>query len=106
MAGRRIRDEAEALACLAAVKQGGESHGAWARAHGVDGRSLQAWRMTLARRGRGRGRDLPFVELVADERVVRAAARYTIRVGGLAVDVDEGFDERTLQRLLSVMSAC
>lgn len=49
--GRRIRDEQEARRFLAAVRRSGVSRGDWARARGIDGRSLRAWDMNLARRG-------------------------------------------------------
>lgn len=106
MAGRRIRDEADAEVCLAAVARSGLTLKAWVQAHGVDGRSLQAWRMTLEGRRRARGGEVPFVELVAGDKVGRSASRLTVRVGELAVEVDEGFDEGTLRRLLAVMSSC
>lgn len=106
MAGRRIRDEADARACLAAVARSGTTVVDWVRSHGVDGRSLQAWRLILERRRLARPRDLPFVELVVGDKVARPAPRYTVRVGDMAVEVDDGFDEVTLRRLLAVMSAC
>ena len=49
--GRKIEDEREAVQCLRAAEREGMSAGAWARAHGVDGRSLHAWQMNIARRG-------------------------------------------------------
>jgi len=49
--GRKIEDEREAVRCLRAAEREGVSGGEWARAHGVDGRSLHAWQMNLARRG-------------------------------------------------------
>jgi len=62
--------------------------------------------MTLGQRRQSRIRDVPFVELVLGDKVARPAPRYTIRVGELAVEVDAGFDEGTLRRLLAVISAC
>ncbi len=41
--GRRPHDEVEARRCLLAAKRAGRSAGEWARAHGIDGRSLHAW---------------------------------------------------------------
>ena len=38
--GRKIEDEREAVRCLRAAERQGVSAGAWARAHGVDGRSM------------------------------------------------------------------
>ena len=46
---RKIVDEADAEACLAAVRFAGGDVGCWARAHGVDGRSLIAWQSNLGR---------------------------------------------------------
>lgn len=49
---RKIADEREARRSLAAAEAAGGAIKQWARAHGIDGRSLNAWRMNLARRGR------------------------------------------------------
>lgn len=49
---RKITDEREAQRCLAAAKAAGGTIKQWARAHGIDARSLNAWRMNLGRRGR------------------------------------------------------
>ena len=48
---RKITDELDAQRCLVAARRAGGDVGAWARANGVDGRSLNTWRMNLARRG-------------------------------------------------------
>ena len=45
---RKIADETEARRCLRAARLAGLSAGEWARARGIDGRSLNAWRMNLA----------------------------------------------------------
>ena len=47
---RRVDDELEARRCLQAVAASGRSLGAWAREQGIDGRSLNAWRVNLGRR--------------------------------------------------------
>ncbi len=56
MAGRKVFDEQDARRCLLAAKswRGGLSE--WARANGVDGRSLNAWRVNLEGRGGTRKR--------------------------------------------------
>jgi hypothetical protein len=56
-AGRKIEDEREARACLKAAK--GENLGRWARAHGIDGRSLNAWRINLEARAKSTSRRPP-----------------------------------------------
>ena len=111
MAGRKIRDVADARACLAAVKATrGKSLGQWARERGIDGRSLSAWRSNLARGAKGRRRPrrrrVRLVELIAAPAPTALAARYVVRCGKLAVEVDGQFDEATLRRLLGVVAAC
>src|SRR5438477_13183320 len=49
--GRKIEDEREAVRCLRAAERAGLSTGEWARANGIDGRSLRAWKMNIGRRG-------------------------------------------------------
>ncbi len=48
-AGRRIDDEVEARRCVFAAKRAGQTAGEWARAHGIDGRSLHAWKINFER---------------------------------------------------------
>lgn len=121
---RKITDEREARRCLAAARKTGERAGAWARAHGVDGRSLNAWRINLARRGAGAtaGRSATrsptamvvrprpraaLVELVPAPRPsATAPARYAVHVGEVRVDVGDDFDAATLRRILEVLRAC
>lgn len=119
MTRRKVDDEREARAYLAAVARSGESIGGWSRAHGVDGRSLRAWQMNLSRRGRGehrgggtakraskrRARSSALVELVPVTRS-HESARYVITVGVASVEVSHDFDEATLGRLLGVLRAC
>lgn len=121
MAGRKIRDAEDAQACLKAARAArGVSQAQWAREQGIDGRSLEAWRRNMARRGKrragaGRGR---VVELVAGPGTKKSAtgacmaseaaagARYVVRRGALAVEVDGQFDDETLRRLLQVVVGC
>ena len=115
MAGRKIRDAADARACLTAMKATrGASRGRWAREHGIDGRSLNAWQVNLGRRAMPPARQQParqrparLVELVATTSAATAApARYVVRCGTLAIELDERFDEATLLRLLRVVASC
>lgn len=107
MAGRKIEDEAEARSCLTAAVASGEGRAAWARRHGIDGRSLNAWRVNLERDGR-RLREAPELRLVE---LVASAARpmapgCRVRCGPFVVDVDAEFDDEVLLRLLSAVAAC
>lgn len=108
MAGRKIRDEADARRCMTAAKSSGKTLGDWASEHGVDGRSLHTWSLNLTgRRGRkakSSEKTLQLVELVAERASV--SSKFTVRVGGVAVEVDEHFDERALRRLLAVVGSC
>lgn len=118
---RKITDEHEARRCLAAARRTGESAGAWARAHGIDGRSLNAWKVNLARRGVSRNATRPrttarsptamvvrpraaLVELVPAVRP--GAGRYVVHVGELRVEVGDDFAAETLRRIVEVLRAC
>jgi len=86
MAGRKVFNEQDARRCLAAVKSSRVDLGTWARAHGVDGRSLNLWRANLERRGgvRVRAAAPKLVEVVVvptpggDQR-----APFLLRIGGV-----------------------
>jgi hypothetical protein len=110
MAGRRIRDEAEARDCVAAFAASGMARRAWAAAHGIDGRSLHAWELNLARESRPRAGSeaVPgrFVELVAARPAAGPSGRYRVIVGRMTIEVDEGFSSEGLSRLLRVVTAC
>ena len=105
VAGRKIRDARDARACLKAVKSSGVPRGEWARAHGIDGRSLHAWERNLARRGQATTQSPRLVELVPAS-ISRSTARYVVRVGVFAIEVDGDFDEAVLVRLLRALGAC
>jgi hypothetical protein len=78
----------------------------WANAHGVDGRSLHAWKMNLARgSSAGERRAARLVELVPHMQPA-AVARYRILCGELAVEVSGDFEDGTLRRLLAVVAGC
>jgi len=102
MAKRKIRDEADARACLAAQAASGLTLSAWARREGIDGRSLNLWRVNLARWAAPPKPTLRLVELVPTQ----VAAPYVVRCGPLSVEVGDGFHEATLLRLLRVLAAC
>jgi hypothetical protein len=75
---------------------------AWARANGVDGRSLNAWRLNLQR---------PQTELDAlriVELVPQATRETTFRIGcgPFTVEVPPDFEDGALARLLGVVAAC
>lgn len=117
---RKIMDEREARRCLAAAAKTGKRVGAWARANGIDGRSLNAWRINLAKRAApaANGRLPAATAMVVQPRSRRAlvelvpappsntAARYVVHVGRLRVAVSDDFEPTTLRRLVEVLRAC
>lgn len=107
MSQRKVRDAQDARACLRAVAASGSSRAAWARDHGVDARSLNAWRLNLERSQQPPvPTELHLVELVPTERLVQAPAVYVVRCGDLAVEVDDRFDDDVLRRLIAVVASC
>lgn len=96
--GRKIRDIQDAQASLAAWEASDMALGAWAREHGIDGRSLHCWKLNLQERSRPR-----LVELVT---APRSTARYTVRFDGIELEVGDDFRGDTLERLLQVLAPC
>jgi hypothetical protein len=101
MAGRKIRDRADAEACLMAAEAAGVPLTEYAQQEGIDGRSLHAWHLNLSR-CRRRSPSLRLVELVPEH----PPARYVVRCHGFEVEVDSSFDGPTLRRLLRVVATC
>ncbi len=104
-AARKITDARDARACLKAAKSAGMARGEWARAHGIDGRSLHAWELNLSRGGEVAEASPRLVELVP-ALASRSAARYLVRVGEYAVEFGDDFDEATLVRLVRALGTC
>jgi len=106
MLRRKIQDATEARACLAAMERSGLARAEWARSHGLDGRSLNAWRLNLER-AQAASHPVRLVELLAvPPPEHQRPTRYTVRVNDLAIEVDEHFDGAVLRRLIGVVSSC
>ena len=116
LVGRKIEDEAEAVRCLRAAERKGMSVGDWARAHGVDGRSLHAWQMNIARRGTTapvrRRKTVPkanstahaLVELVPAATSAGAGpGHYAVVVGSARVEFGDDVSVATLRRVLEAL---
>jgi hypothetical protein len=102
MPGRKILDAHDARRCLEAISRSGLTPRAWASVNGVDGRSLNAWRINQTRTD---ARALHVVELVATPHAPRAG-RYVVRLGDVAVDLDEHVDEQVLATILRAVRSC
>lgn len=102
---RKIEDARDARACVRAARAAGLSLGAWARRHGVDGRSLHAWSVNLARSATAMVATPRLIELVPRSPAA-APARYIVRVGEAAVEIGDEFLDETLARVVRVLRAC
>lgn len=105
MPRRKIRDRKDAEACLSAIAASSQTPTEWARAHGIDGRSLNCWRVNCHL-------DPSLTEL-APMRIVEllpesppAAATYRIHHGDFTVELSGDFATDSLHRLLQVVAAC
>jgi hypothetical protein len=97
---RKIESEREARAFLKAAKSAGVSLKEWARAHGIDGRSLHAWQMNL-----GRSRRPRLIELVPSSSAI-ATARYIVKIAETTIEVGDDFREETLVRIVRALRSC
>ena len=110
--GRILINKRERQQCLAAVAASGLEAREWARRHGVDGRSLNVWRVNLGRRGTkttGSAQPRGLVELLPTPNVCAvapSAARYALEVDGVRVEFGDDFDDATLRRVLAVLRSC
>ena len=105
---RKIEDEKDARACLRAAKAARLSVGEWARDNGVDGRSLNAWRINLTRAragGQASEGNLRLVEIVPAP-PPRANTRYVVHIDGARIELADDFREETLVRLVRALRAC
>lgn len=114
MALRKIRDERDARHCLARVERSDESLRDWAYRHGIDARSLNAWKLNLDhRKEKGRPRRpetqpvevrlVELVDVIAPEPATPRAV--TVSCGPLVVEVPLDLDDLELSRLLRAMVA-
>lgn len=100
MQRRKIKNRRDAESCLTAAAVGSQTPTEWARANGVDGRSLRCWRMAIE--GNRTPAPVRLLELVV---APSAAASYTVRCGAFEVDAPQDFDDAVLGRLLRVVAA-
>ena len=101
MARRKINGEAEAAALLKEWRAESVDFDVFCKEQGVDGRSLQCWRMTFAKR---EPEAMRLLELTLPRE--KAAASYRIHVGDYTVEVDDDFQDETLTRLLTAVGRC
>lgn len=106
MSLRKVANQDEAVRLLGEAEASGLGRAAWARRHGVDPRSLNVWRLNLARRAEA-PTTLRLVELVPTAPAgPQAGTGVRLRVGAVIVEVDADFDAATLQRVLTAVAPC
>ena len=107
-ARRKVMDREDAERLLDEWELGAEGLPAYCARVGVDGRSLHCWALNLGRVPREEPRsEVGLVELaVRGAAPTRDAVVYRVVVGDFAVEVDDGFREDTLTRLLRVVARC
>jgi hypothetical protein len=93
---RKVTDERDARACLAAAEAAGQSNSDWARECGIDGRSLNAWRINLSQRSAPKSvKAAQLVELVPVTGSKRAASRCVVHVGEISVELGDDFEDKS-----------
>lgn len=100
---RRVVDEDDACELLDAWAASGLEFRTFCGQRGVDGRSLQCWRVNL-RRGQRSEAPVRLVELRMSAPSARAS--YRVVLGDVAIEVDDAFREDTLVRLLAAVGGC
>lgn len=107
MSRRKVPNAETAQAWLAAAQHSGLTRVEWCKEAGVDARSLQAWRVALARRAARPAAQ--FVELVErDAQPPPAPAAYPLRLQlrDVVIEVAPGFHADSLAEVLRVVRAC
>jgi hypothetical protein len=100
---RKVRDVADARQLLAELDRSNLTLADFAHSKGVDGRSLNMYRLNLE--DKPTTDTLQLVELVPSAPQPRPS-KYVVRYGPLAVEFDEHFDDAVLTRLLRVVTSC
>lgn len=105
---RKVPNAETAQTWLDAAQRSGLTRAQWCAETGVDARSLQCWRIALARRAARPAAQ--FLELVA--RPDRSAAQgalppaLRVHVGDVMIEVATGFHADSLAEVLRVVRAC
>ena len=105
MARRKVRDEREARALVEEARRRGVRPSVVSRERGINGRSAQAWSMTLAKKDKPTASQaLGIVELVPIDE--RPEPVYRVWVGDLSIELTSDFEPLAVQRLVAVLRTC
>jgi hypothetical protein len=106
MTPRKVADRDEAVQLLRDAAASGLPRADWARLHGINARSLNAWRVILERKDARRpAPPLHLVELVPRSNPPTTSG-VRVRCGVLVVEVDPCFEDHVLARVLAVVARC
>lgn len=99
---RKVRDEDDAWGLLDEWEASGLELREFCERRGIDGRSLNCWRLNLG--AQEPEPTLRLVEVVGPQPARKA--EYRVEVGDVVVRVDDDFRDDTLARLLRVVAGC
>ena len=103
---RKVANRDEAIRFLNEAAASGLERAVWARQNGINARSLNLWRVHLAREQAARlPPALRLVELVAAPAAPKDVG-VRVRCGAFVVELDSGFDDATLDRVLAAVGRC
>lgn len=112
---RKIANAEEARRLLDDLERSGLDRPTFCQREGIDGRSLNCWRLNMTRKRETSERCPPEALRVVElsraqiERVTAPSdvgSRYRVAVADAVIEVDDAFRDDTLARLLSVVRAC
>jgi hypothetical protein len=102
---RKVKSRGEAEVLLDELEASGLALRAFCSERGLDGRSLQCWRLNLGRNPRPARAAASATLRLVEFALPSTQASYRVLVGEHAVEVDDAFREDTLARLLDVLES-
>jgi len=100
---RKVLDREEAEFLLAEWKDSGRELANFARARGIDGRSLHCWRINIDQRTRRTPGETPIRIVELQVASTNCHTRYRIELHGGIIEVDDQFNEQTLERIIRLV---
>lgn len=104
---RKVRDERDARELLGDWSESHQELPEFCAQRGIDGRSLNCWRLNLGVQRPGREEpELRLVEVLGHQAAPVRRTVYRLSVDDVVIELDDDFHEDTLVRLLRVAAAC
>ena len=102
---RKVMSRGEALELLGELDESGQALPEFCSERGLDGRSLQCWRLNLMKKSQPTETPSPRGLRLVEFALPAAQSSYRLLVGDITIEVDDAFREDTLSRLLDVMES-